>query len=97
MAANGNSFKIDYFFKYYLYFVDMGVGAGKSYNQVNNGLPATNEARYMPWNGTGDRQSRPALMMEFNYQINRLFRYMCSKYETDGLLTVIHALEDKPE
>jgi hypothetical protein len=94
MAANGNQFKIDYFYKYYLNFVDMGVGRGQSYNQVSHGTPASNDARYRKWDGAGDRQSRPAVSMEFNYQISRLFRYYAQHYAIEGMLTIVHALGD---
>ena len=96
-AANGDSARIDYFFKYYLYFVDMGVGKGHKLSQVDNASPASNQVRYKNWSGPGDRQSRPVVSMEFNYQISRLFRYVVAKYDEDAVMKIVHSLSDDKE
>lgn len=71
-AAGGNTEKISFFFNYYLYFVDMGVGAGQPIEAVDRSEKAKYNRLYKNWSDTGDRQSRPAFAMEFRYQLFKL-------------------------
>lgn len=78
-AAGGNTEKISFFFNYYLYFVDMGVGGGQPIERVDRSEKAKYNRLYKPWDDTGDRQSRPAFAMEFRYQLFKL-SYIVSAY-----------------
>lgn len=91
--AGGDSFKIDFFFNYYLYFVDMGVGRAQPISKVSRSRNAQHDQRYAEWRNKGDRQSRPILNMEFNHQRRRLIRSLESRYAQLGQLYIIHGLE----
>ena len=79
-AAGGNTEKISFFFNYYLYFVDMGVGAGRPIETVDRSDKAKYNRLYKTWKDTGDRQSRPAFAMEFRYQIFKLSTLVSAYY-----------------
>lgn len=79
-AAGGNTEKISFFFNYYLYFVDMGVGAGQPIVNVDRDEDARYNKRYKTWKDTGDRQSRPAFAMEFRYQLFKLSTIVSAFY-----------------
>lgn len=80
-GAGGDTEKISFFFNYYLYFVDMGVGAGQDITQVDDSASAKYNKLYKTWDRQGDRQSRPALMMEFRWQMLRLEAMVTSFYQ----------------
>ena len=79
-AAGGNTEKISFFFNYYLYFVDMGVGAGQPIEAVDRSDKAKYNRLYKTWKDTGDRQSRPAFAMEFRYQLFKLSTIVSAFY-----------------
>ena len=61
-GAGGNTVAVDFFFRYYLYFVDWGVGVQQKLADVpENGLPNM-KRRYANWRYTGDRQKRPVVL-----------------------------------
>lgn len=52
---------IYFFFRYYLFFVDWGVGVGQKVPNVpENGIPKMKRI-YAEWRYTGDRQRRPVV------------------------------------
>lgn len=60
-GAGGNTVAVDFFFRYYLFFVDWGVGGGQDITQVpDEGIPNM-KRRYADWRYTGDRQRRPVV------------------------------------
>ena len=79
-AAGGNTEKISFFFNYYLYFVDMGVGGGQPIEKVDRSDKAKYNKLYKPWPDAGDRQSRPAFAMEFRYQLFKLSTIVSAYY-----------------
>ena len=79
-AAGGNTEKISFFFQYYLYFVDRGVGAEQPITAVDRDAAAKYHARYKNWSDRGDRQSRPAFAMEFRYQLFKLGTIVSAYY-----------------
>lgn len=61
-GAGGNTVAVDFFFRYYLLFVDWGVGKGQpKYDVPENGIPNMKK-RYANWRYTGDRQRRPVVL-----------------------------------
>lgn len=61
-GAGGNTVAVDFFFRYYLFFVDWGVGKGQKLPDVpENGIPKMKK-RYADWRFTGDRQRRPVVL-----------------------------------
>lgn len=94
-GANGDTKKIEFFFNYYLYFVDMGVGVGRHIEDVDNTSPANWRTLYKKWDGQGDRQSRPILAMEVRHQLRRLQMLVLSYYEEYIENGVLVAFDDK--
>ena len=80
-GANGDTEKIEFFFNYYLYFVDMGVGRGVEIEDVDRSAHANWKRLYKVWDGEGDRQSRPMLAMEIRHQLTRLEVLVSSFYQ----------------
>lgn len=79
-GANGDTEKVSFFFNYYLYFVDMGVGAGQPIEDVDNDEKAHWGRLYKRWKEQGDRQSRPILAMELRHQLRRLQTLVSAYY-----------------
>lgn len=94
-GANGDTEKISFFFNYYLYFVDMGVGAGQTINEVDRSANAKYNRRYKNWSKEGDRQSRPIISMELRHQLRRLETLVSVYYEDAITNGVIASLTDK--
>lgn len=91
-SASGDTEKIYFFFNYYLYFVDMGVGRGRPWEyEFSN---AKYNKLYQQWRGRGDRQQRPFLTMEIRHQIRRL-SFLLEKYYAEKVrLDIVAALEE---
>lgn len=92
-GANGDTKKISFFFNYYLYFVDMGVGAGQPIQKVERSEDARYNKLYQEWKEQGDRQSRPLLAMEVRHQLWRLEVLVSSFYQEfveNGVLVSFH-------
>lgn len=85
--------RIDFFFDYYLKFVDMGVGKDRPIGKVKRNLNADHDIRYMAWNSEEGSTQRPAIMMEFRYQTSRLARYWEKYYKYEGQWIVVSGLE----
>jgi hypothetical protein len=96
-GAGGDTEKISFFFNYYLYFVDMGVGAGQHLRDVDDSAPARYNKLYKTWAGMGDRQSRPALTMEFRWQMIRLEAMTLSFYQRFVENAIVYGLSDGKE
>ena len=84
---------LEFFFDYYLKFVDMGVGRGRPINRVNRTLAADRDMRYMEWNAQRGSTQRPAIMMEFRYQTDRIQRYFAQAYQYDVQVAIISGIE----
>ena len=80
-GAGGDTEKISFFFNFYLYFVDMGVGAGQHIEAVDRAERANWKKLYKTWDGEGDRQSRPMLAMEIRHQLLRLGTLVSTFYQ----------------
>lgn len=80
-GAGGDTKKISFFFNYYLYFVDMGVGAGQPIEDVERSKDARFNQLYQIWKEEGDRQSRPVIAMEVRHQLRRLEVLVSSYYQ----------------
>lgn len=92
-GAGGDTEKISFFFRYYLYFVDMGVGAGQPIEDVDRSEKANWRTRYKDWAMEGDRQSRPVLSMELRWQLLRLETLVSSFYQEFIETTLITSFE----
>lgn len=76
--AGGDTERITFFFRYYLYYVDMGVGRGKHWKFENE--DAYYNRLFRKWQGEGDRQQRPFLTMEIRHQLRRLEGILLAYY-----------------
>lgn len=85
--------RMDFFFDYYLKFVDMGVGRGRPIGKVKRTLSADRDIRYMSWNSEEGSTQRPAIMMEFRHQARRLMKYFANRYQYDAQAIVVSGLE----
>lgn len=94
-AAGGDTTKIDFFFNYYGLFVDLGVGRGQKYAQVDNAAPSVYGKRYKEWKKKGDRQSRPILLREFRQEIRMLRAALASRYELKAIYTLARLNPEK--
>lgn len=92
-GAGGDTEKISFFFRYYLYFVDMGVGAGQPIEDVDRSAKASWRTRYKDWAREGDRQSRPVLSMELRWQLLRLETLVSSFYQDFIETTIIKSFD----
>lgn len=61
-GAGGNTVAIDFFFRYYLYFVDWGVGRGQKVSEVPKAGIPNMKKQYANWQFVGDRQRRPVVL-----------------------------------
>lgn len=96
-AANGDKARVDFFFNYYGLFVEMGVGRGQKYSQVDNSAPARYNKQYKPWRKKGDRQSRPAIVMEINFQVGRLAMILSNRYTVAALRPIYTLAQFNPD
>lgn len=87
-AAGGDTQKIDFFFNYYGLFVDLGVGRGQKYAQVDNADPSVYGKRYKIWKGRGDRQSRPTILREIRQEVRMLRNSLAARYELKAIYTL---------
>lgn len=80
----------------YMRFVDMGVGAGTKYNDVDNSRKANYARRYVrTWKRSGAGHSqRPAIMMELRHLQSRMQNYLVDFYGYQGEAKIIKAFED---
>lgn len=80
----------------YMRFVDMGVGLGTKYNDVDSARKANYARRYIKsWKRYGaGRSQRPAIMMELRHLQARMQNYLVDFYGYQGEATIIKAFED---
>lgn len=96
-AAGNDHAKVDFFFNYYALYVDLGVGRGQSYSQVDNAQKRKRHKRYKKWKGPGDRQSRPAVVPEIRYQSNRLARLLATRFAIQAVRPIYMLASDNPD
>ena len=77
-------------------FVDMGVGLGTKYNDVDSARKANYARRYIhSWKRYGaGRSQRPAIMMELRHLQSRMQNYLVDFYGYQGEAQMIKAFED---
>lgn len=84
--------RIDFFFNYYLKFVDMGVGRGRPISKVKREIDADFNIRYMEWNSQEGSTQRPAIMMEFRHQARRMRNYWANRYLYEAQAVLVEGL-----
>ena len=87
-ADEGNeTIRIDY--NDYLRFVDMGVGQGRKFQDVEHARKARYRRRYVSiWDSEKGDTHRPAIMMEMRHLQSRMQRYMEDYYGREVTATI---------
>lgn len=86
----------EFMYNEYMRFVDMGVGLGTKYNDVDSAQKANYARRYVKsWQRFGaGRSQRPAIMMELRHLQSRMQNYLVDFYGYQGETALIKAFED---
>lgn len=93
-GAGGNTVAVDFFFKYYLLFVDWGVGRGMKAHDVNTSKkPKMNDNKpYRVWKRMGDRQRRPVVLGEIRNSRFYLGKLLEKYWGREAELAILHGL-----
>lgn len=91
-GAGGNTVAVDFFFKKYLMFVDWGVGAGQSVDEVPDAGVPKMKNRYAPWSKTGDRQRRPVVMGAIKGSRFFLGKILQDYWQQESELAILYGL-----
>lgn len=79
----------------YMRFVDMGVGQGTSYEEVDTARKARFKTRYArKWDRRAGKSHRPAIMMEFRHLQTRIGNYLRDYYGYEGEIALVKAFDD---
>jgi len=82
-------------FNDYMRFVDMGVGQGTKYEDVQNSKKARYQTRYISkWDRKRGSSQRPAIMMELRHLQQRIANYLVDFYGYEGGVKLINTFED---
>ena len=81
-------------FNDYMRFVDMGVGQGVSYEDVENSRKARYGSCYVSrWNRGEGQSQRPAIMMELRHVQRRIAFYLADFYGFEGEVMLLNTFE----
>lgn len=84
-----------FLFNDYLRFVDMGVGQGTTYEDVESGKKARFQTRYVSkWDRKSGKSQRPAIMMELRHLQQRIANYLVDFYGYEGEVKLINTLDE---
>jgi hypothetical protein len=86
-AANGNPEMIDFAYKYYGKFVDMGVGGNVDLDNRDAMVSA----------GLTTRRQKPWFSKTFFYQVRRIGEILSEKYAQKGAITIVANIDDNAE
>lgn len=89
--------RIDFFYNYYMNFVDIGVGAGRPGESVKRSAPYHHMSRYTNWNPKAGKTHRPAVSSEFRHLRRRMTRYFMNEYTYQANIMIINALGVYPD
>lgn len=82
-------------FNDYMRFVDMGVGQGTSYEDVDNARKARYQTRYISkWDRKSGKSQRPAIMMELRHLQQRIANYLVDFYGYEGEVRLVNTIAD---
>lgn len=95
--SGDNVGKITFAFTYndYMRFVDMGVGLGTKYEDVETAKKARCKTRYLHnWARKDGKSHRPAIMMEFRHLQTRLGNYLRDYYGYEGEIAFVNTFAE---
>jgi hypothetical protein len=87
LHSNGNPDRIDFFYKYYGKFADMGVG---------NGVNLNNQEALLAMKKI-DRKPKPWFTDTFFYQVRVLGEIMAKKYAEKAAISIVKNIDDNAE
>ena len=94
-AGEGGKVTMAFHFNDYMRFVDMGVGAGTNYEDVESGKKARFQTRYVSkWDRKSGKSQRPAIMMELRHLQQRIANYLVDFYGYEGEVKLINTLDE---
>ena len=94
-AGEGGKVTMAFHFNDYLRFVDMGVGQGTTYEDVESGKKARFQTRYVSkWDRKSGKSQRPAIMMELRHLQQRIANYLGDFYGYEGEVKLINTFEE---
>jgi hypothetical protein len=86
-AANGNPDRIDFAYKYYGKFVDMGVGGNIDLDNRDS----------MVSSGLTTRRQKPWYSKNFFYQVRRIGEILSQKYAQKSAIIIVTNIDDNAE
>lgn len=93
-ADEAGNITVAFSFLDYLRFVDMGVGQGTSYGQVDSAKKARYQSRYVSsWDRRHGRSQRPAIMMEMRHVQRRITEYIQDYFGYEGQAYLLDNLD----
>lgn len=94
-AGEGGKVTMAFQFNDYMRFVDMGVGQGTTYEDVESGKKAHFQTRYVSkWDRKSGKSQRPAIMMELRHLQQRIANYLVDFYGYEGEVKLINTFEE---
>mgnify|MGYP003307230267 CR=1 FL=1 len=95
VSATPDTWTYEFTYNDYMRFVDMGVGLGTRYHDVDSARKARFNSRYVrQWKRYGaGRSQRPAIMMELRHLLSRMQNYLVDFYGYSGETKLIKAFE----
>jgi len=86
-SANGNPEMIDFAYRYYGKFIDMGVGGNVDLENRDSMVSA----------GLTTRRQKPWFSKTFFYQVRRIGEILSEKYAQKGAITIVANIDDNAE
>lgn len=94
-AGEGGKVTMAFQFNDYMRFVDMGVGQGTTYEDVESVKKARFQTRYVSkWDRKSGKSQRPAIMMELRHLQQRIANYLVDFYGYEGEVKLINTFEE---
>lgn len=94
-VGEGGKVTMAFQFNDYMRFVDMGVGQGTKYEDVQSGKKARFQTRYVSkWNRQRGDSQRPAIMMELRHLQQRIANYLVDFYGYEGEVMLVNTFAD---
>lgn len=94
-AGEGGKVTMAFTFNDYMRFVDMGVGQGTKYEDVESHKKARFKSRYISsWDRESGKSQRPAIMMELRHLQQRIANYLVDFYGYEGEVRLVNTFEE---
>lgn len=97
--ASMSQARIDALFNYYLLYVDIGVGKGRSASEVERESPSDYKKRYTQWAPKRNKTHRPILMSEIRHLAARMRMMYTRRFDINTRAYITHYFNgvDVPE